>query len=43
MYTILKKFRILTREELNKFISWNRTHLYNHAKIKIGSIKTKIE
>ena len=33
----------LIKEELNEFISWNRTILYNHAKIKIGSIKTIIE
>jgi L-asparaginase II len=43
MYTLLKKFGILTRQELNQFISWNKTILYNHAKIKIGNIKTKIE
>ncbi len=43
MYTIMKKFKILNKEELNKFISWNRTNLYNHAKIKIGSIETIID
>ena len=43
MYTLLKKFRILTREELNQFIAWHKTNLYNHAKIKVGNIKTIIE
>ena len=43
MYTLLKKFKILTRKELNQFNSWNTTNMYNHAKIKIGSISTKIE
>ena len=43
MYTLMKKFRILNKEELNDFISWNRTGLYNHAKIKVGSITTIIE
>ena len=43
MYTLLKKFKILNKEELNKFKLWNKTNLYNHAKIKIGSIKTVIE
>mgnify|MGYP001193559857 FL=1 len=43
MYTLLKKFKILTKEELNQFNSWNTTNMYNHAKIKIGSISTKIE
>ena len=43
MYTLLKKFRILTRAELDQFNSWNKTNMYNHAKIKVGSIKTKIE
>ena len=43
MYELLKKFKILTREELNQFNSWNTTNIYNHAKLKIGSISTKIE
>jgi hypothetical protein len=43
MYTLMKKFRILNKEELSEFISWNKTNLYNHAKIKIGNIKTIIE
>ena len=43
MYTLLKKFGILSRQKLNQFSSWNKTNLYNHAKIKIGSISTKIE
>lgn len=43
MYTLLKKFGILTKQELNQFISWHKTNLYNHAKIKIGNIKAIIE
>jgi len=43
MYTLLKKFKILNTEELNRFIKWNKTNLYNHAKIRVGSIKTIIE
>ena len=43
MYTLLKKFKILTREELGQFNSWNTTNMYNHAKIKVGNIITKIE
>ena len=43
MYTLLRKFKILTGEELNQFNSWNTTNMYNHAKIKIGNISTKIE
>ena len=43
IYTLLKKFRILNKEELNKFLHWNKSILYNHAKIKIGEIKTIIE
>ena len=31
------------KEELKKFSSWNELNLYNHAKVKIGSIKTIIE
>ena len=34
---------ILTKEELNQFISWHKINLYNHAKIKVGSIKTIVE
>ena len=43
MYALLKKFKILTKEELNQFNSWNTANIYNHARIKIGSINTKIE
>jgi L-asparaginase II len=43
VYTLLKKFKIISKEELGEFILWNRTNLYNHAKIKIGNIKTIIE
>ena len=43
MYTLLKKFKILTGEELGQFNSWNTTNMYNHAKIKVGNIITKIE
>ena len=43
MYTLMKKFRILNKEELNEFMQWNKSTLYNHAKIKVGSIKTIIE
>ena len=34
---------ILDKKELKKFNSWNELILYNHAKIKIGCIKTIIE
>ena len=43
MFTLMKRFRILNKEELDEFISWSRTNLYNHAKIMIGNIKTIIE
>jgi len=43
IYTLLKKFKILTVEELDQFSCWNKTKMYNHAKIKVGSINTKIE
>ena len=43
IYTLFKKFKILNSEELKSFIAWNDLNLYNHAKVKIGSIKTIIE
>ena len=43
MYTLLKKFKILNGEQLSQFNSWNTTNMYNHAKIKVGNIITKIE
>ncbi len=43
IYTLMKKFKILNKEELNEFNHWNKSNLYNHAKIKIGNIKTIIE
>ncbi len=43
VYNLFKKFNILSQEELKKFNLWNNFNLYNHAKIKIGSIKTIID
>ena len=43
LYTLCKKFKILTKEELEKFNSFNSFNLYNHAKVKTGEIKTIIE
>ena len=43
VYALMKKFSILNKEELYEFIHWNKSTLYNHAKIKVGSIKTIIE
>ncbi|MBT3778171.1 MAG: hypothetical protein HOF20_06320 [Pelagibacteraceae bacterium] len=43
LYTLCKKFKILSKEELKIFNSWNSFDLYNHAKVKIGDIKTIIE
>ena len=43
VYNLCKKFNILNQEELKKFNLWNNFNLYNHAKIKIGSIKTIID
>ncbi len=43
VYTLFKQFKILNSSELKKLNSWNKTILYNHAKVKVGSIKTIIE
>ena len=43
VYTLFKKFKILNIEQLNSLKSWNKNNLYNHAKIKVGSIKATIE
>ena len=43
VHTLFTKFNILDKKELKKFNSWNELILYNHAKIKIGCIKTIIE
>ncbi|MDC0058090.1 asparaginase [Pelagibacteraceae bacterium] len=43
VYTLFKKFNILKKDELKKFISWDNFNLYNHAKAKIGNIITIIE
>ena len=42
VYSLCKKFKILNKQELNNFILWNDFNLYNHAKIKVGKIKTII-
>ena len=43
VYTLFKKFKILKKDELKQFISWDNFNLYNHAKTKIGNIMTIIE
>ena len=43
LYTLCKKFKILNKEELETFNSFNNLNLYNHAKVKVGYIRTKIE
>jgi L-asparaginase II len=43
IYKLMKRFKILNKEELNEFIHYNQSSLYNHAKIKIGNIETIIE
>ena len=43
VYTLFKKFNILKKDELKKFISWDNFNLYNHAKAKTGNIITIIE
>ena len=35
--------KILNKEELETFNSFNNLNLYNHAKVKVGYIRTKIE
>ena len=42
VYNLCKKFNILNQEELRSFNLWNNFNLYNHAKIKVGNIKTII-
>ena len=43
LYTLCKKFKILNKKELETFNSINDFNLYNHAKVKVGDIKTIIE
>ena len=43
LYALFKKLKILTKEELEAFNSWNDFNLYNHAKVKVGDIRTIIE
>jgi len=43
IYNLCKKFKLLSKEELNNFILWDNFKLYNHAKIEVGKIKTIIE
>jgi len=43
LYYLSKKFKILNKKELDKFYLWDSFNLYNHAKVKIGNIKTIIE
>jgi len=40
---IFKKLQILSNEELTKLAGWDNEKIYNHAKVKIGEIYTKIK
>ena len=39
---IFKKLNILNKKELNALSKWTNEKIYNHAKIKIGKIYTKL-
>ena len=43
IYSLCKNFNLLNKEELNSLKLWSNLKLYNHAKIKVGEIKTIIE
>ena len=43
VYSLFKKFSLLNSKKIEQFKLWNNFILYNHAKIKIGEIKTIIE
>ena len=40
---IFKKLKILNKEELDNLSKWNNEKIFNHAKINIGKIYTKIK
>ncbi len=42
VYTLFKKLNILNQQELKRFRIWNNFNIQNHAKLKIGAIKTII-
>ena len=41
--TLFEKFKIIGKEDLRKLKEWSNSELQNHAKIKIGAIKTIIK
>ena len=40
---LFEKFKIIGKEDLRKLKKWSNLELQNHAKIKIGAIKTIIK
>ena len=40
---LFEKLKVIGKEELKKLKEWSGLELHNHAKIKIGSIKTIIK
>lgn len=42
VYELFKKLNILNPQELKSFLRWNNFNIQNHAKLKIGAIKTII-
>ena len=43
VYALFEKLKLIEKEELTKLKDWSRLELQNHAKIKIGAIKTVIK
>ena len=43
VYALFEKLKIIEKEELKKLKEWSGLELHNHAKIKIGAIKTIIK
>tara|TARA_Y100000768_G_scaffold276403_1_gene211947 strand:- start:632 stop:1624 length:993 start_codon:yes stop_codon:yes gene_type:complete len=42
IYSLFKKFKIMNKNQLEKFKKFYNSKIINHAKITVGSIKTKI-
>ena len=40
---ILKKLSLVTKNELQELFNWSNQQIYNHAKIAVGKIYTKLE
>ena len=42
VFKLFKKFKILNKDQQKQYLTYYNSNLYNHAKIKVGEVKTQL-